>query len=163
MVTESTSQGLIVSTSPRAAAALDELIVCCGWPVLLQATPQRFRRELLLGVPKLSLFWLDDERDVATTVQLLSWLGTYQPAVRRVAVGYQLPANVEVAVRSAGAHMYLAAADNIRALLDGSIAPWLRGRDRSAVEFSERPFAVDSPRGSRASPLGVTLHPSGPP
>lgn len=162
MVTESTRQGLIVSTSPQATAALGELIVCCGWPTLLHATPQRFRRELMLGVPKLSLFWLDDERDVAATVQVLAWLGTNQPAVRRIAVGYRLAADVEVAVRSASAHLYLAVDDNIRALVDGSIFQCLRGRDLCPAEWTAPSLVLNPQVGSPASHR-ADLHLSEPP
>jgi hypothetical protein len=159
MVTESSRQGLIVSTSPRSTAPLDELIVCCGWPALLEVTPLRFRRELLLGVPTLSLFWMDNALHVGATVRLLAWLRAYQPAVRRVAVGYRLSPEVEVEVRSAGAHVYLPAADDFRSLLEGSIAPWVCGHERAATELSERPFARLSARASQ----GVPLPPAGPP
>src|SRR3954453_11311157 len=100
MVTESSRQGLIVSASPLATPALRDVIDVCGWPVLLQATPQQFRRAMLLGVPRLSLFWLEDYRYVGPPVELLSWLRMFEPAVRRIAIGYQLTANIEVAVRS---------------------------------------------------------------
>ena len=68
--------------------------------------------------PELSLFWLDDDRYVGTTVQLLSWLGMCEPAVRRFAIGYRMAVETEVAVRSAGAHLYLAADGNLRAMLE---------------------------------------------
>ncbi len=124
MVTESPRYGLIVSASPQATAVLDELIACCGWPAVRQATVQRLHRALLLGVPAVSLFWLDHERDVAGTAALLEWLGMCQPTVRRIAVGFQLPADVEVALRGAGAHLYLAAADDMQALVESWIPQW---------------------------------------
>jgi hypothetical protein len=162
MITESSRQGLIVSASPLAAHALRQVIEYCGWPVLLHATPRQFRREMMQGVPQLSLFWLDDDRYVGTTVELLSWLGSCEPAVRRIAIGYRLAANVEVTVRSAGAHLYLAADDNLRSILDGAIAPWLHRRDRSAVVAREPSSTVQSVRGAQAL-SGITLHASGPP
>ena len=162
MVTESSRQGLIVSTSPLATPALREVIDFCGWPVLLQTTPRQFRREMLLGVPKLSLFWLDDDRYVGTTVQLLSWLAMCEPAVRRIAIGYRLAANIEVAVRSAGAHLYLAADGNLRSLLDGAIAPWLQRRGRPA-NVARQPSSTVQSVGCLQAPSGITLHASGPP
>lgn len=145
MITQATRQGLIVSTRSQATAALDKLIACCGWPVLLHATPRRLHRELSLGTPKLSLFWLDSRRDLAATIQLLRWLGTHERVVRRIAVAYRLPTDVEVAVRSTGAHLYQAADDNIGALVRGWMPCWLRsqGRDEPAL----RPFALDPPPG----------------
>ncbi len=137
MVTESSRQGLIVSASPLATPPLKEVIDFCGWPILLQATPRQFRREMLQGVPQLSLFWLDDDRYVGTTVQLLSWLGMCEPAVRRFVIGYRMAVETEVAVRSAGADLYLAADGNLRAMLDGAIAPWLHRRDRPAALVRE--------------------------
>ena len=162
MVTESSRQGLIVSASPLAAHALRQVIDFCGWPVLLHATPRQFRREMMLGVPKVSLFWLDDDRYVGTTVELLSWLGMCEPAVRRITIGYRLAANVEVAVRSAGAQLYLAADGNLCSILDGAIVPWLHCRGRSAVVAREPSSTVQSVGGSQAF-SGITLHASGPP
>jgi hypothetical protein len=162
MITESSRQGLIVSAGALATPALKEVIDCCGWPVLLQATPRQLRREMLLGVPKLSLFWLDDDRYVGTTVQLLSWLGMCEPTVRRITVGYRLPANVEVAVRCAGTHLYLAADGNLRSLLESAVATWLQRGKAAAIAAGEPTFIVQSVGCSQA-PLGITLHPSGPP
>ncbi len=162
MVTESCRTGLIISTDQASTAALDELIVACGWPVLLEATPLRLRRELLFGVPKLSLFWMDDERHVESTVRLLAWLRDIQPGVRRVAVGYRIDAEAEIEVRSAGAHLYLAATNNIHAIVEGSLATWVRGRKGTANESSERTF-VGAQQWAPQRPPGVPLHPSGPP
>ena len=160
MVRASTAQGLIVATNRQITAALDELIECCGWPALLSATPQRFRRQLLLAAPRVSLFWLDDQSDLASTIQLLTWLGSYERAARRIAVAYRLPTNVEVVIRGAGAHLYLAANDNIRELVDGWMPCWLRGEDRG--ELASRSFALRSPAGLQTA-LEVDLHSSEPP
>src|SRR5690348_5967805 len=107
MVTVTSRYGLIVSASPLATPALREVSDYSGWPVLLQATPRQLRNEIQLGVPKLSLFWLDDDRYVDTTVQLMSWLAMCEPAVRRVAIGYRMRGDIEVAMRTASAHLYL--------------------------------------------------------
>lgn len=60
MARTSAGQGLIVTTNRQLTAALDELIEICGWPAILDATPQLFRRQMMLAAPRVSLFWLDD-------------------------------------------------------------------------------------------------------
>ena len=145
MIVASKSPGLIVATRPRAAAALDELIDCCGWPALLHATPRQLRNELVRRAPRFSLFWLDDQRELAATSRLLNWLAGYEPAVRRFAVGYQLPESLEVAVRSAGAHVYFDATQDIRALVDDSILRWLQSDGHGAADKVERSYVDDPP------------------
>ncbi len=160
MARASTAQGLIVATNRQLTAALDELIACCGWPALLDATPQRFRRHMLLAAPRVSLFWLDDQSNLASTIQLLKWLGTYERVVRRIAVAYRLPTGVEVAIRGAGAQMYLAADDDIRAIVGGWMPCWLRSDVRGKPAL--RPLAMDSPAGLQTA-LEVDLHSREPP
>lgn len=162
MVTEPSRQGLIVSASPLATPALREVSDYCGWPVLLQATARQLRSEMQLGVPKLSLFWLDDDQYVGTTLQLMSWLAMCEPAVRRVAIGYRMRANIEVAMRSASAHLYLAADGDLRSLLGKAISPWLRGPDPPAALAREELSTVQPDGDSQARDI-TTLHPSGPP
>jgi hypothetical protein len=162
MVTEFSRQGLIASASPLATPALREVIDCCGWPVLLHATPRQYRREMLVRIPEVSLFWLDDDRYVGATVQLLSWLGMYEPAVQRIAIGYRLGTNIEVGVRSAGAHLYLAADGDLRSMLNGAIAPWLRGRNLPAAGARKQSSTVQWV-GCSQGPASSPLHFSGPP
>ena len=145
MARASTEQGLIVAANRQVTSALDELIAECGWPALLQATPQRLRRHLLLLPPSVSLFWLDDQSDLAIAMQLLTWLGSYDPRVRRIVVAYRLPADVEVAVRGAGPHWYLAAERDIPALVAGWMPRWLRSEGR--LRPTVRPLALDSSTG----------------
>jgi len=100
---------------------------------------------MLLGAPRVALSWLDDESDVPAAIQLLTWLRTYENAVRRIVMAYRLPTDVEVAVRGAGTHLYLATDDNVSALVDAWMPCWQRieGRQKPAL----RPSAVDSPDG----------------
>jgi hypothetical protein len=111
-------QGLIVAINPQAKASLSELIKSCGWPVLLEATPLRLRRQLLLSMPAAALFWIDVETELKGMLELLSWLKSCEPSVRRIAVAYRLPTDVEIAVRSAGVHLYWSADEDLQLLVD---------------------------------------------
>jgi hypothetical protein len=113
-------------------------------------------------IPSASLFWLDDERYVSVTAELLSWLATWEPAVRRIAIAYRMAADVEIAMRSAGVHLYLAADDDLRSMLEVAVAPWLHCRGRPTVAAREPSSTVQPVGRSRASPH-QTLHVSGPP
>ncbi len=154
--------GLIVSVNPLATPALNEVSDFCGWPVLMAATPLDLRREILRHASRISLLWLDDERHVGATTELLSSLATWQPAVRRIAIGYRMPADVEIAMRSAGVHFYLAAGDDLRTALEVEVAPWLHCRGRQAIAAREPSANVPSIGRSRASPQ-QSLHVTGPP
>ena len=170
MVTKSFREGLIVSPRASSTAPLDELLASCDWPAVLEATPQRLRRELSLRVPEVTLFWLDDEGHVDATVQLVSWLRNFQPAIRRVAVGFRVVPDVEVALRAAGAHVYLAANDRVAPLLESMLAGWPRHTDTSPTGASPLEASPNEPQSCpppvpdrTKAPLSVTLHPSGPP
>ena len=125
MVAQFINEGVILSACGRRTSALDELVVTCGWPAVLEATPGRLRRELSLGIPKVSLIWLDDYRELAATVRLLDWLKESHPSVRRLVVAYCLAADyVEPAIRSAGVHFFLAIDGQIRAMAQGVCSQW---------------------------------------
>ena len=144
MARASTQHGLIVTTNRHVTASLDELIVGCDWPILLTATPQRLRRQLLLGAPKISLLWIDVQSDLPLTIELLSWLARHAHAVRRIVVAYQLSSDVEVAIRCAGAQLYLAADDNISALIDAWLPMWLGRPERRTPATPGVHFASSS-------------------
>jgi hypothetical protein len=153
VVTQSVKEGLILSPCGQPTAALDELIASCGWPAMLQATPLRLRRELSLGVPKLSLIWLDDYRDLVAGVRLLEWLRAYHPTVRRLAVAYRLAADdVEPAIRSAGVHFFLAIDSQIRMVAEGLCTQWLPQPTRLAPEMID-------PSRARVMRQGLTNRP----
>ena len=167
MVTKSCQQGLIVSAGRLVSAGLDELVACCGWPVLLQANARRLCRELSLLCPTLSLFWLDDERDVARTVQLLTRVRAFQPAVWRVALAYRLADETELAVRLAGIHLYLPAIDGLQALVQGPLSDLVGSGNHRVSEASGEHHGLtsqavlDCPRNrlrSRAGPRGFAIH-----
>jgi len=122
-------QGLITTTHQQATSAMEELIRCCGFPVVWSATPLRVRRHMLQSMPRVAVVWLDRDCDVEAAVQMLIWLGTYEPEVRRIAVAYQLPTELEVSMRCAGAHVYLATEDGIRGGIQHQLAGWLPGAE----------------------------------
>lgn len=126
MVAQFVNAGLILSTCGQATSALDDLVAACGWPAVLQATPSRLQRELSLGIPRVSLVWLDDFRELAATTRLLEWLRASHPSVRRLAVAYRLAAgDVEPDIRSAGVHFFVAIDGQVRALAVGLCRQWL--------------------------------------
>jgi hypothetical protein len=156
MVNRSISHGLIVSTTLQTTRSLEELVACCGWPALLQATPRRLRDALSLRVPELALFWLDDQREVASTLQLLKWLAAHQSTMRRIAIAYRLADDVEMAVRCASAQLYLAADGDIRALVDSSLFQGLRLSNQVPSRLTRRPLPVGASQGR--SPLHPQTH-----
>jgi hypothetical protein len=129
---------------------------------LLRATPQRLRRELRLAVPGLTLFWLDPLSDFATAIQLIAWLAASQSAVRRVVIAHRLSAHVEVTIRSAGAQLFLAVDDNVRALVKEWMPRWVDSRPH-LVAGSIKPLAIARSEDNFLAPLQATLLPSEPP
>ncbi len=153
MVMQHTKLGLILSAGQTATTALGELAACCDWPVLLQATPRRVQRELLLQGPEVLLIWLDDLRDMAATVRLLEWLSGYRSEVRRLAIAYQLGPAVELAIRGAGVHYFVALDSGIHALLNGPVSEWLASTRR--VEQSGAPHTPS--HGTRIEKFRVSM------
>jgi hypothetical protein len=155
MIIRSAQQGLIIAARRQTTVALDELIDRCGWPVILNATPRQLHNELSWWVPQFSLFWLDDPRDVAGTTQLLAWLHAHQPAVRRIAVAYQLAPDVELSMRCASVHLYLAAHENIGGLVESLLVRWVQTQSCPAEGLTSTQHVPASP--------SAQFHPSGPP
>jgi hypothetical protein len=162
MIAKYNDHGLIIAGCPQSASVLDELMTYCGWPIVFQATPRQLRDEIVSNVPQALLFWLDRERDFDAMFRLLKWLAAYQPRLQRYAVGYELPENMEVAVRNAGAHVYLAAANDIRELLAGPIFQSLLGEGHYAHKAAKRSAVSNSPEAVLEC-RGVALHNGLPP
>ena len=125
MIVQTMEPGLIVAASQHPTAALDELIAYCGWPVLVAATPRHLRRELSVNIPSISLFWLDEARDLPAVLELLRWLRGYRPAVRRFVLAYRPDREVERAVRGANVQFFAAVDRDVRNLLEGPAFEWL--------------------------------------
>jgi signal transduction histidine kinase len=131
MIVQAMKPGLIVSASQHATAALDELIAYCGWPVLVAATPRQLRREFLLRTASVSLFWLDESRDLDAVLELLRWLRGYRPAVKRFVLAYRPDREVERAVRRSNVQFFAAVDRDLRNLLAGPSFEWLTAADAS--------------------------------
>jgi hypothetical protein len=104
MVAKTSSDGLIVTTRAHSTQPLTELAECCGWPMLCDANARALRRELSLHLPACVLFWLDDSRSIAPTVQLMAWLRQREAKPFRIAVAAEQAGNAEPVLRAAGAH-----------------------------------------------------------
>lgn len=111
MVVKHSPSGLIAATRSRATPLLTDVAVCCGWPLLLEATPRRLQHELALHNPECVLYWLDDRRDVSPTAHLVTWSRHRGARPYRVAVAFRLDDGVEAILRAAGAHSFLPLSD----------------------------------------------------
>jgi hypothetical protein len=107
MVQKRTTQGLIATTRADVTPPLDELVRDCGWPLVLDATPRQLALELAHHEPQCLLFWLEERKNVARLAQLVDWARQRGTRPLRVAVAYQLGADVEATLREAGAHGFL--------------------------------------------------------
>lgn len=152
MVTPVRHDGLILAPSSRPSAALDELAACCDWPVVLGANPRRVMaateswcRESLACL----LFWLQDQRDVAPTVELVRWSCQRDGRLFRIALAYRLGEDVERAVRTAGAHVYLSASENLGTVAQEAILPLMNGRREHAARA---PLLMNGRQGSGRGP-----------
>jgi hypothetical protein len=117
--------GLIISTAPRRTAAFEEFVTCLDWPVIISASPRRICDELLTNELQCLLFWLEDQRELSATVNLLTWLRQRSPRVYRIAIAYRIDARVEPMIRRAGVHMYLPATADVGAVVDEAVWPLL--------------------------------------
>jgi len=128
MIREANQLGLVISAGVvRHAGPMRQVTRCTGWPTLSEATTWLLRRELLVHVPRVALFWLEHEDRVEATARLVGWLRETYPAVWRVVVAYQLEGDIELVLRSAGAQIYLPASDSVCDLVERSILPLIRG------------------------------------
>jgi hypothetical protein len=137
MIGEANAFGLIISVGVvRRGGALRQLVVRTGWPALFEATTWRLERELLVRMPRLTLFWLEREDRVAATAELLAWLREAYPAVLRAVVVHRLDGEVEVAIRSSGVQFYLPTRGDIRRLVEHVILPLARHEQPRAARVS---------------------------
>jgi hypothetical protein len=107
MVQKRMIQGLIATTRGDVTPPLDELVRSCGWPLVLDATPRQLALELAHHEPQCLLFWLEERKNVTRLAQLVAWARQRGARPLRVAVAYQLDADVEAVLREAGAHGFL--------------------------------------------------------
>jgi hypothetical protein len=108
MVIRLLPSGLIATTGASASARLDDVASTCGWPLLLGASPRLLCRELSQLNPDCVLFWLEERQEIASTARLVAWSRERGTRPYRVAVALMPDTEVEAALRSAGAHSFLA-------------------------------------------------------
>jgi len=126
--------GLIASTRMSVSPQLDDLVACCGWPLLLEATPRLLAHELSNLDPACVLFWLEEQRDVVPTTRLMAWLRLRGARPYRVAAARCMECGVEAALRAAGAHTFLAVAHlSADDVLDALWPLWTESGDRVAT------------------------------
>jgi hypothetical protein len=141
MVTRLLPEGLIATTRANASPRLDDLIACCGWPVLLDASPRLLVRELEQHNPECVLFWLEDQLELTPTARLVAWSRERGARPYRVAVAGLMDVEAEAVLRTAGAHSFLAIADSSAA--DVMDALW------ALLQHSVRPAAEPAAKAKR--------------
>ena len=119
MVNQITRCGLIVTHAAHTTTRLDEFIALCDWPVLTGPSIRALFEQIDHSRPSCLVFWLQDKTDHTTAVQLITRLRDRGARPYRIAIAEGLPESVEHTFRSAGVHTYLAASDNISALVEG--------------------------------------------
>ena len=107
MVKKHSPFGLIATARADVTPPLDDVVNCCGWPLLLQATPRRLAQELSLHNPQCVLFWLEERQNMPTLARLIDWSRERGARPYRVAVAYRMDADVEAVFREAGAQTFL--------------------------------------------------------
>jgi hypothetical protein len=132
MVVKISTEGLVVTTQRESLPSLDELLACCGWPLVAEANLRRLHRELAVHNPDCVLFWLDELTSVAPTAQLVAWLRQRGARPYRVAVAYQLEHAAEAELRSAGAHSFLPISGDVTSAVAGALWPMLESAVRTA-------------------------------
>jgi hypothetical protein len=155
MVQKRSTQGLIATARADVTPPLDELVRNCGWPLVLDATPRQLALELAHDEPQCLLFWLEEQKNVARLAQLVAWARQRSARPLRVAVAYQLGADVEATLREAGAHGFLPidgrstrrVPEALRSLVAGlSSVPAATARElEPAAELAGRNLPLDLP------------------
>ncbi len=142
MVKKHSPLGLIATTSADVTPPLDDVVRCCGWPLVLEANPRRLARELALHNPECVLFWLEQRQNMSTLARLIGWSRERGARPYRMAVAYHIEADVEAVFRAAGVHSFLPIADRSAAAIATPCGRCLPRR-------SERPPQRQPGRGRR--------------
>jgi hypothetical protein len=146
MVATDTPAGLIATVRTATTPTLDGVASCCGWPVLLEASPRRLDRELSTANPECVLFWLDDGDGVDATARLIAWLRQRGARPLRIAAALDADGAVESTLRSAGAHGFLPVNGQSACLIAEALGPLLAGAVRNTVAHARRgPIAATGP------------------
>jgi len=162
MITQAIKQGLVITAAEHVTPPLEQLIACCGSPLLLAAKPVHLRQKLMKGIPQLSLFWIDDRRDLVALLRLLSWLRDFRPAVRRCVLAYHLPSDIEEVIRGANAHFFAAIEGDIREVVTSALFQSLVNSNLPAAGMTARPLQMAAQEESPTS-RRTLLHRDQPP
>ena len=134
MVRKHSPLGLIATTRADVTPPLDDVVNCCGWPLLLEASPRRLAQELSLHNPACVLFWLDDRDGLAPTARLVEWSRERGSRPYRVAVAFRLEPDVEAEFRAAGAHTFLPISGRSGMAIADALRPLFAEPDLAAAE-----------------------------
>ena len=156
MVNQITRCGLIVTHDARTTALLDEFIALCDWPVLTDPNIRALFEQIDHSRPSCLVFWLHDKTDHTSAAQLVTRLRDRGPRPYRIAIAEGLHDAVEHTFRSAGVHTYLTASDDIAALVEGALLPFLDPQQATPQQhpahIKEPHVAIRGPTDPRASP-----------
>ena len=161
MVNQITRCGLIVTHAARTTALLDEFITLCDWPVLADPSIRALFEQIGHSHPSCLVFWLEGEADHSQAAALVTRLRDRGPRPYRIAIAEGLPETVEHTFRSAGVHTYLTASDDIAAVVEAALLPFLdpqQARPQQATpqqhpaHIKEPHVAIRGPTDPRASP-----------
>ena len=125
MFAKNLPKGIIATPQVDVTPPLDELVACCGWPLVLAATPRRLLCELSLHNSLCVLFWIEDRRYVTSTGELIAWLHDRGNRPYRVVIADHLDHEVELVLRAAGAHGYVAVSNDVASAVRQDLTPWL--------------------------------------
>ena len=137
MVKQHSPLGLIATARADVTPPLDDVVRCCGWPLVLAANPRRLARELSLYNPECVLFWLEELQNVPALARLIGWSRDRGARPYRMAVSYRLNADVEAALRAAGAHTFLSIADRSASAVADALRPIFAAPVRTAGGAAE--------------------------
>jgi len=144
MSSRSDIPGLVVTSGSQTSAALGELINCCGWTALLQASVRSLCEELIVRKVGCVLFWFEDASGVRATLELVAWLHEREPNLLLVAIAYRLDEDIESAVRRAGIHIFIFIhkKGEIAAVVSKVLGPQLTSANRYTNTSSGAPTNV---------------------
>jgi hypothetical protein len=118
--------GIIATPQPDLTSPLEDLVDCCGWPLVLAATARRLQRDLSIHNPQCVLFWIEDRRYLTPTKKLIAWLHERGNRPYRMVVAHRQDQEVELVLRAAGAHGYVAVLNDVASAVGESLAYWLK-------------------------------------
>jgi hypothetical protein len=118
--------GIIATPQPDLTSPLEDLVACCGWPLVLAATARQLHRELSIQNPQCVLFWIEDRRYLTPTKKLIAWLHERGNRPYRLVVAHRQDQEAELALRAAGAHGYVTVLNDVASAVGEALPHWLK-------------------------------------